>query len=256
MRSASLRNYSGHAAFPGGKADSLAETPWQISRREAYEEIGLPDDDSKIPYPFRIEHLCQLPFNLARTELAVRPCVAFLRSDDHRKDVETTMMPRLDAKEVAAVFSAPFHNFLRAADEEREGETIPGKKSDWYRGDWSEWHESRWRMHHFYVPINNQNVTKPKTREGGQQAIAEQLEEAENAGELRYHVWGMTARILVDAARVAYGEEPEFEHNAHFGDETMMGRLYEMNKLGEKKSPETALTQEDLLKAASKMTRM
>jgi hypothetical protein len=28
---------------------------------------------------------------------------------------------------------------------------------------------------------------------------------------MRYKVWGMTARILVDAARLAYGEEPEFE---------------------------------------------
>lgn len=27
MRAASLRSYSGHAAFPGGKADSLEETP-------------------------------------------------------------------------------------------------------------------------------------------------------------------------------------------------------------------------------------
>ena len=27
MRAASLRSFSGHAAFPGGKADSLAETP-------------------------------------------------------------------------------------------------------------------------------------------------------------------------------------------------------------------------------------
>jgi peroxisomal coenzyme A diphosphatase NUDT7 len=27
----------------------------------------------------------------------------------------------------------------------------------------------------------------------------------------RYKVWGMTARMLVDAARLAYGEEPDFE---------------------------------------------
>lgn len=68
-------------------------------------------------------------------------------------------------------------------------------------------------MHHFYVPISNQVVTKPRVREGGQAAIAEQLEdeEDEDAGMTRYKVWGMTARILVDAARVAYGEEPEFE---------------------------------------------
>lgn len=121
------------------------------------------------------------------------------------------MIPRLDAKEVAAVFSAPFHNFLRAEDEIREGEKMPGKPSDWYAGDWTEWHEGRWRMHHFYVPINNQVVTKPHVREGGQRAIAEQLDEEEDAGMIRYKVWGMTARILVDAARVAYGEEPTFE---------------------------------------------
>jgi len=190
----------------------LAETPFEIARREAFEEIGLPNDDSKIPSTFRIEHLCQLPFNLARTELAVRPCVAFLHSDNDKGiTVEESLIPRLDAKEVAAVFSAPFHNFLRAEDEEREGETIPGKKTDWYYGDWTEWHEGRWRMHHFHVPINNQVVTKPKSRHGGQKAIAETLEEEEEAGMQRYKVWGMTARILVDAARMAYGEEPAFE---------------------------------------------
>lgn len=66
-------------------------------------------------------------------------------------------------------------------------------------------------MHNFYVPINNQLVTKAKMREGGQVAIAEQLDEEEEKGLERYKVWGMTARMLVDAARVAYAEEPEFE---------------------------------------------
>ena len=65
-------------------------------------------------------------------------------------------------------------------------------------------------MHNFYVPINNQKVSKPKIREGGQAAIAEELEKVEDDNQ-RYLVWGMTARILVDAARLAYGEEPEFE---------------------------------------------
>lgn len=175
-------------------------------------------DDSKLPKPFRIEHLCELPYNLAKTELAVRPCVAFLHSDDGGSKispkVEQSMIPRLDAKEVAAVFSAPFHNFLSPVDETRPGEKSPGKKTDWYEGSWTDWHEAQWRMHFFYVPIDNQVVTKPKVREGGQAAIAEvaeQLEEAEEAGMTRYKVWGMTARILVDAARVAYGEEPQFE---------------------------------------------
>lgn len=43
--------------------------------------------------------------------------------------------------------------------------------------------------------------------------------------ENRFRVFGMTARILVDAARVAYGEEPEFEANRHHGDEEMIARL-------------------------------
>ena len=212
---------AGQAAFPGGKADTLEETPFEIARREAWEEIGLPQDDSKIPSPFRIEHLCQLPFSLAKTALAVRPCVAFLHSDDisgaAAASVEESMIPRLDAKEVAAVFSAPFHNFLRSEDEVPEGVQVPGNKSDWYHGQWTEWHkgqwssrDGRWRMHNFHVPINNQKVSKPKVREGGQAAIAEKLEEEEEDTQ-RYLVWGMTARMMVDAARIAYGEEPEFE---------------------------------------------
>ena len=124
--------------------------------------------------------------------------------------VEDNMMPRLDAKEVAAVFSAPFHNFLRSEDEKREGVMTPGDPKDWYNGWWTDWHEGKWRVHNFFVPITNQKVSKPKIREGGQASIAEQLDEEEADGLTRYKVWGMTARILVDTARVAYGEEPEF----------------------------------------------
>lgn len=246
----------------------MDETPFEIARREAFEEIGLPQDDKKIPAPFRIEHLCQLPYSLAKTELAVRPCVAFLHSDDITgKNVGDSMIPRLDAKEVAAVFSAPFHNFLKSEDEVREGETIPGETTDWYQGSWTAWHEDRWRMHRFYVPIDNQIVTKPKVRDGGQRAIAESLDEEEEAGMKRYLVWGMTARMLVDAARTAYGEEPDFEvsgnclsfermrtnlrqYNTHIGDEKMIERLYEMGGMGEKKKAEAALTPGDIAKAA------
>ena len=80
-----------------------------------------------------MEHLTELPANLAMTELGVRPCVAWLRatvnnsandnnstsggatgaSDAQRPlDPARDLLPKLDAKEVAAVFTAPFHNFL------------------------------------------------------------------------------------------------------------------------------------------------
>ncbi|CAN8099027.1 unnamed protein product [Discula destructiva] len=258
MRAASLRSFSGHAAFPGGKADSLEESPYQIARREAWEEIGLPIDDAKIPSPFRIEHLCCLPHSLAKTELAVRPCVALLHSDDPpgrsakpSPTVEESLMPKLDAKEVAAVFSAPLHNFLLAEDElvseQKEEEKLlpPGK---WYEGRWAEWHNHPWRVHYFYVPVTHQRVTKPKLRDGGLAAIAEQLEEEEEeAG--RYMVWGMTGRMLVDTARVAYAREPEFEHNTHYGDEALIERLAGAGKLKEKKRrPEAELVPEDVKK--------
>ncbi|KAK8114423.1 NUDIX domain-containing protein [Apiospora kogelbergensis] len=229
MRAASLRNFSGHAAFPGGKADSLEETPYQIARREAWEEIGLPLDDAKIPKPFHIEPLCQLPCSLAKTELAVRPCVAFLHADNVPGKpslvVDESMIPQLNAKEVAAVFSGPFHNFLKAHDERRRGEegdeeVLPD--GDWYDGRWTQWHSEAWRIHNFYVPINNQRVTKPPTRDGGQAALADELEEDEVQ---RFLVWGLTGRMLVDAARIAYAKEPEFEHNDHYGDENIIARL-------------------------------
>ncbi|KAI1409802.1 NUDIX hydrolase domain-like protein [Hypoxylon sp. FL1857] len=239
MRAASLRNFSGHAAFPGGKADSLSETPYQIARREAWEEIGLPMDDAKIPKPFRIEPLCCLPCSLAKNEMAVRPCVAFLHADDvpgkPKAMVDESMIPRLDAKEVAAVFSGPFHNFLKAKDEPREGETLP--PGEWYDGYWHHWLNEPWRVHNFHVPVNNQKVIKPKVREGGQAAIAHELEKEEDTAQ-RFLVWGMTGRMLVDAARIAYNEEPEFEHNAHYGDEHLLARLEEAGQLPEKKKKE------------------
>ena len=66
----------------------------------------------------------------------------------------------------------------------------------------------------------------------------------------RFRVFGMTARILVDAARVAFDELPEFEHNSHFGDEEMIERLLKVGRLGAIRKPDDELTREDLVAAA------
>ncbi|KAM0204675.1 hypothetical protein ACHAPQ_001965 [Fusarium lateritium] len=236
MRAASLRSFSGHAAFPGGKADDVEETPFQIARREAWEEIGLPMDDTKLPKPFRIEHLCYLPPSLARTHLVVRPCVAFLHSDQRTAGepaptVDETMIPRLDAREVAAVFSAPFYNFLKASDlPPAPGETLP--EGQWYDGFWHSWKDHQWRVHNFYVPVNNQSISKPR-RDSEQSRLVEKLE-TEEEPDGRFKVWGMTARILVDAARIAYAQEPAFEHNDSLGDTEIIAHADSLGDLGEK----------------------
>lgn len=249
MRSSTLKNYAGHAALPGGKADTLAETPFHIARREAHEEIGLPSDDKKFSRPFRLEHLCELQFNLAVTKLAVRPCVAFLHTDNNAgvgtSNINQSMIPRLDAKEVAAVFTAPFHNFLTGKDEIPDGEASVGDPDDWYSGSWVEWHQDkkRFRMHNFHVPITNQVVTKPQR--GDQKAAADQLE-----GLTRYRVFGMTARILVEAARIAYAQEPEFEHSRHFGDEEIIERLLDEGRLDEVRKDDDRPTQVPVARTA------
>ncbi|KAM0253964.1 hypothetical protein ACHAQJ_007033 [Trichoderma viride] len=240
MRAASLRSFSGHAALPGGKADSKEETPYQIARREAYEEIGLPMDDQKIPKPFRIEQLCYLPPSLARTHLVVTPCVAFLHADRTSADsppalVEESMIPRLDAREVAAVFSAPFYNFLKDADlPPRPDETLP--PGHWYDGAWTNWKGVQWRVHNFYVPVNNQKVSRPRRGSAAQIELADKLEESQDH-EGRFRVWGMTGRVLVDAARIAYNEEPDMVHNLDFGDLNVIKLAEEEGALDESSLP-------------------
>lgn len=295
IRSAKLKNYAGQAALPGGKADTLQETPFQTARREAFEEIGLALTDDKLPTGYSVEHLAELPANLAMTELGVRPCVAYLRAPDpgpknEAPDAARDLLPKLDAKEVAAVFTAPFHGFMCSRDEDESTRAaVPG---EWYKGSWHSWHETAWRMHQFWVPVTPSTVflaskmrqQQQQGDEGGkkvdtsdQNAAGATVKFEEGKADNRttrssstlqpplprsfyrnpddplqqprYRVFGMTARILVDAARVAYGKEPEFEHNSHFGDEEMIERLMRIGRLSPVKKEGEWLTREVMVKA-------
>lgn len=216
------------------------------------------------------------------TELGVRPCVAYLKTPppsprNQTPDAARDILPKLDAKEVAAVFTAPFHNFLSAKDEDPAQRDVEG---EWYKGSWHSWHESAWRMHNFSVPVtsstsflakrpesytdprptssnSNSDAPSPKkpppssNRSGMQPPLPRSFYRVSGdaLAQPRYRVFGMTARILVDAARVAYGEEPEFEHNSHFGDEEMIERLIRIGRLSEEKKEGEMLTR-DVIKLA------
>ncbi|KAK5171970.1 8-oxo-dGTP diphosphatase [Saxophila tyrrhenica] len=290
IRSAGLKSYAGQAALPGGKADHLNENPFTVARREAFEEIGLPMSDHRLPPGYTVEHLTELPANLAMTELGVRPCVAFLQApapSPRNRDPNTArdILPKLDAREVAAVFTAPFFNFLREKDlDPADREEVPG---EWYKGSWHSWHESAWRMHQFFVPVSPATVFRAdyekvkKMSEPVPEASADITSSkpaavkskgasAKSSSSLqpplprsfysiggdalaqpRYRVFGMTARILVDCARVAYGEEPEYEHNSHFGDEDMIERLLTIGRLAPIKKEGEVLTRDVMMKAAN-----
>lgn len=232
---------------------------------------------------------------MAKTEIAVRPCVALLApvgmdttgtltSKEKEKegsggnrdgevkvsDVEEKMLPRLDPKEVAEVFTVPFHDFLDAGagthtpgggGKENEPETKERMTNDkeeekekdkqtLYTGSWLPFHDRKWRMHNFYVPrlppvssrlppppspSPSNTTTTIVTTTSSSPSPSSSSKEGESPPPpdpaLYHRVWGMTARILVDAARVAYGADPEvFEFNTHFGDEEVLGRYLERNR--------------------------
>lgn len=252
------------------------ESPWDTARREAFEEIGLAMSEDKLPAGYTVEHLAELPTNLAMTELGVRPCVAFLKTPapsprNQTPDAARDFLPKLDAKEVAAVFTAPFHNFLSEKDEDPAQREVEG---DWYKGSWHTWNDTAWRMHNFSVPVSSstsfiakrpESYTDPRPsdgtdaskkpaagkRSGMQPALPRSFYRVSGdaLAQPRYRVFGMTARILVDAARVAYGEEPQFEHNSHFGDEEMIERLIRIGRMSEEKKEGEMLTKEVMKEA-------
>ena len=250
LRASNMSSYAGQVSLPGGKADTITESPFKTARREAFEEIGLPAD--YLPSPFRVEHLCELPSHVAITELGVRPCVAFLHTDGSmnskgpsftpaspsssdgegepaKGDSEVTgesLLPKLNATEVAAIFSCPFHRFISSCVERKETES-PIK----YYGQWNNWNGVKWRMHKFFIPKTHVRTSEHKTSHE-----VERGNSGDNLENSHYKVWGLTARILIDSARIAYDEDPEFEFNQGIGEEAMLKRLWDRGRLkGERK---------------------
>ncbi|MCJ1380378.1 hypothetical protein MMC17_003481 [Xylographa soralifera] len=204
-----------------GKADTLEETPIKTARREALEEIGLPCDERNLPSHLQLEHLCELPSYCALTELGVRPCVAFLHTGDDALNAEEGLMPRPEPKEVAAIFCAPLPKFLSDRDDMgRDAKT----GSEWYKAFWGTWFNTRVRVHQFNVP------RRSKERDAAQDI---------------YKVFGMTARMILDTARLAYAEDPSFEYEPRIGDENVLHKLLKSGRFSVEKTPGSLITSDD-----------
>ncbi|EWC46017.1 hypothetical protein DRE_04810 [Drechslerella stenobrocha 248] len=290
-RSSTLRTFAGQVALPGGKlcsrallvhdtdetadsdprpligkADTPAESAFETARREASEEIGLPSRNDLLPSPFTVTHLCEMPMNLSRNQLGVRPCVAFLHTKpgflgaSSTQNPEESLIPRLDPKEVASVFTVPLKAFLTSQYRNPEVDgipetvipesivdidfgSVPTGDTGWYEGQWLEWHGVKWRGHQFNVytsPVVVQRATSTEVLEDEAQAYAAgSPNRVRRSGGgthdkklVKYKVWGMTARIVVDAARVAFGLDPDFEFVDKMGDDEVIALMIKQNKLG------------------------
>lgn len=203
MRTQELSSFSGHAALPGGKADHSNETALQVGRRETHEEIGISQDDTQLEKQgYKMEHLATLPAYLSRNLLAVRPSIVYLTGVGHDTItdlphvLEKTYLP---SSEVSEVFSAPFEDFL-------------SNRPEWYSGQLVNWGGLKWNQHWF--------KTIRKRKEVGEVGW--------------YNVWGLTANILIDCARIAYQREPDMAHRKQgcIGDEEIIQGLVDHHNFG------------------------
>jgi len=224
VRSASLRTFAGQVALPGGRADRPDETPVQTARREAYEEVGLPLDSHPFPSQVSVEHLTELPLFQAGTNIGVRPCVAYMRdiTKGLAADVDDSLIPKLDPQEVASAFTVPLERFLMNDYDDDDGAMQGLDGVPWYNGNWFSWGGRKWKNHEFQAPV--WNGTKL----------------------LRYKVWGMTARILVDAARIAYGRDPDFPSPKFIGDEDFIASSFAAGEMDDVRSGGSGKGQENL----------
>ncbi|TFK47004.1 hypothetical protein OE88DRAFT_1714761 [Heliocybe sulcata] len=174
-RSATLRSYAGDTSLPGGKVDPQDKTIEDTARREAFEEIGLPIDRQKAPL------LCVLEPFMARDQIIVTPVVVLILNNDVR--------PILNAAEVATLFSHPLAAFLSESPFPTEPEVmeLPYHSFDDIPWKWGKAKEQKIRMHRFLTGREAGGV-KP--------------------------VFGLTAAIMIEVAKIGYAREPEFEVDA------------------------------------------
>lgn len=186
-RSMRLRSHGGDTALPGGRFEPTDPDLEYTARREAFEETGLPIDAHKAI------KLCELPPFLSANELVVTPFVMLLT--DH------TIQPHLNPREVDSLFSLPLVSFLyhdpplamrpslrlSPTPDPEALKHMPANEvsviSDWHTCRDILWlGGNRIRRHTFWDERNP--------------------------------IRGLTSDILIEAASIAYAEQPRFSQNS------------------------------------------
>jgi hypothetical protein len=127
------------------------------------------------------------------------PVVAYLSSalpDSHPPSKLISSLA-IDTEEVSSIFSLPFDQFLRSSTNESEVE-------DWTHisGDF-QWLGLPWINHDFSATV----TALVKVEAAGTREDVPLVQTR-----ISSRIWGLTARVLVDACVIGYGRMPEFSH--------------------------------------------
>ncbi|CAG61650.1 uncharacterized protein GVI51_K10637 [Nakaseomyces glabratus] len=249
-RSRSLRSFSGHVSFPGGKADDAKETPEQVARRETCEEIGLPQDAAQLKrdYGMEIENLLtEMPCYISRTLLSVKPVVCLLKNT-HKSDLDILEASKFAAKlnpgETSSLFSVPLRDL--APRHLRRG--MATEYVD-HREESLEWGGLPWLVDHFYYPVENPQEAPWLTDVQDLSSEENEVEVLRDASSHRVQcrdLWGLTAKIISDLAAIATGLiTTDTSRQATVGHEDLIYGLYTNGQM----QPERSQWESDMIRA-------
>lgn len=214
-RSRSLRAFGGHVSLPGGKADSIDETPIEVARRESFEEIGLPLNDNELTSQgLKLEVLNSMPCYLSRTFLSVRPVVCLLKNLQNENERIKKIKFNLNPGETSSIFSIPLLDLLY---DKKRNEHLPHD----YRHEFIKrtnvdykWGLIPWTLKHYFYPNVNEHeiswldeVVDLSSDEDLTFSDNEKLNEG-SVNKLKdingvRDLWGLTAQMLHDLALIS-----------------------------------------------------
>lgn len=225
-RSRQLKSFSGHVSFPGGKADSLEESEFDVARREMEEEIGLSRDNSILMDKFgcEIDEITTLPAYLARTFLTVAPCIGFIKwSNDSKKKIHQL---NLNPGESSSIFSVPLIDFLKPVNSSTSSNLNECLKQSHIKTKWA---GIPWNLRSFIFPVHNDNEIDWLQEIDDLSSPSENDDETHDDHEFDVRTrncWGLTANILHDVAKIVYNGDSNI-----LGEEDLINSLFKNGQI-------------------------